>query len=144
MLPVNKPPLISPTVIQNRIWFSEEFCWNVNVGYCSLQMYFENVHSKRGPVIMTSVFVVVTLAIVRSYVTIISFRGNFKLRPVYTYRHRPCQIYIVWIVMDHLMDRLGSEPILCVKRSVSILLMRHLRRLSSSSRFRWASSSFSR
>ena len=34
------------------------------------------------------------------------------------YRHR--QIYIVWMVTDCLMGRLGLEPILSIKQSVSI------------------------
>ena len=34
--------------------------------------------------------------------------------------HGHCQMYIVWIVIDCLTDRLGSEPILYIKRSISI------------------------
>ena len=44
------------------------------------------------------------------------------LEPVYTYRYRHCvrQIYTEWMVMDHLMERLGSVPNLPIKRSASI------------------------
>ena len=42
------------------------------------------------------------------------------LRPVYTYRLRLRQIYIVSMEMDCLMGRMGSVHILSVKRSVAI------------------------
>ena len=55
---------------------------------------------------------------------------NLPLRPVYTYyyrlrrrhraRHSHCQIYIVWIVTDCLLDRLGSKSIMFIKWSISI------------------------
>ena len=46
--------------------------------------------------------------------------------PVYTYhlRHRVrvrlCQIYIVCMVIVHLTVRMGSEPSLSIKRSISV------------------------
>ena len=39
---------------------------------------------------------------------------------MYRPRHRLRQIYIVCTVMDHLTGRMGTEPILPVKQSVSI------------------------
>ena len=49
-----------------------------------------------------------------------------ELKPVHTYRvrHRLRQIYIVWIVMVRLMDRMSVTPILSVKQSISIGTMR--------------------
>ena len=44
-----------------------------------------------------------------------------KIRACYTYRYhyRVRQIYIVWMVMDCLTKRIGSEPNLPIKRSIS-------------------------
>ena len=36
------------------------------------------------------------------------------------HRHRLCQIYIVWMMTNHLTKRIDSEPNLSIKRSVSI------------------------